>query len=73
MEKYKKIFVFLYIYVYIQASQVMLAGSLLQYRRCKRHRFDPWVWENPLEEGMATHSSILAWKAMEHRVKKRWT
>ena len=19
-------------------------------------------WENPLEEGMATHSSILAWK-----------
>ena len=26
-----------------------------------------WVgslgWEDPLEEGMATHSSILAWKA----------
>ena len=21
-----------------------------------------WVWEDPLEEGMATHSSILAWK-----------
>jgi len=20
------------------------------------------VWENPLEEGMATHSSILAWR-----------
>ena len=31
----------------------------LQYRR-------PWVWflgwEDPLEEGMATHSSILAWR-----------
>ena len=27
---------------------------------------ETWVqslsWENPLEEGMATHSSILAWK-----------
>ena len=25
--------------------------------------FDPWIsWEDPLEEGMATHSSILAWR-----------
>ena len=24
--------------------------------------FDPWGWEDPLEKGMATHSSILAWK-----------
>ena len=28
--------------------------------------FDLWVrslgWEDPLEEGMATHSSILAWR-----------
>ena len=23
---------------------------------------DPWVWEDPLEEGMTTHSSILAWR-----------
>ena len=28
----------------------------------KRHRFDLWVGKIPLEEGMATHSSILAWK-----------
>ena len=21
-----------------------------------------WGWEDPLEEGMATHSSILAWR-----------
>ena len=27
-----------------------------------RHGFDPWVGEDPLEEGMATHSSILAGK-----------
>ena len=24
--------------------------------------FDPWIREEPLEEGMATHCSILAWK-----------
>ena len=39
-------------------------------------------WEDPLEEGMATHSSILAWKypmerrvwpATVHRIAKSWT
>ena len=29
-------------------------------------RWETWVrslgWEDPLEEGMATHSSILAWR-----------
>ena len=24
--------------------------------------FDPWVGKIPLEEGVATHSSILAWR-----------
>ena len=28
----------------------------------QRPRFNPWVWEDPLEEGMETHSSILAWR-----------
>ena len=45
-----------------------------------------WVralgWKDPLEEGMATHSSILswrismdrgAWRATAHGVTKRWT
>ena len=44
-----------------------------------------WVrslgWEDPLEEGMATHSSILAWgimdrgawRAIVHGVAKSWT
>ena len=27
-----------------------------------RPGFDPRGWENSLEEGMATHSSFLAWK-----------
>ena len=29
-------------------------------RRCRRHGFDPWVGKIPLEEDMATCSSILA-------------
>ena len=31
-------------------------------RRHKRRGFDPWVGKIPLEEGMAIHSSILAWR-----------
>ena len=52
-------------------------------RRHKRRRFEPWGWEDPLEEGMATHSSILAWGTpwteepgrlhTVHRVAKSWT
>ena len=47
---------------------------------------ETWVrslgWEDPLEEGMATHSSILAWRmpmdrgawwATIHGVTKSWT
>ena len=30
--------------------------------QCRRHEFDLWVRKIPLEKGMATHSSILAWK-----------
>ena len=33
--------------------------SACQGRRC---RFDPWVGKDPLEEEVATHSSILAWR-----------
>ena len=32
---------------------------------------ETWVWslgrEYPLEEGMATHSSVLAWRILMHR------
>ena len=38
--------------------------STCQCRRCKRHGFDPWVGEIPLEMGMATHSSIFAQKTL---------
>ena len=33
--------------------------------QCRRHRrrgFDPWVGKSPREQGVATHSSILAWR-----------
>ena len=33
-----------------------------QCRRWKRCGFDPWVGKIPLEEGVATHSSVLAWR-----------
>ena len=28
----------------------------------RRPEFNPWVREDPLEKGMATNSSILAWR-----------
>ena len=36
--------------------------STCQCRRCKRHGLRTLHWENPLEEEMATHPSILAWR-----------
>ena len=45
-------------------------------------RVQSWGWEDPLEEGIATHSSILAWRipmdrgasqATVHEVAKSWT
>ena len=36
-------------------------GSVGKESACRRSRFDPWVEKIPLEEEMATHSSILAW------------
>ena len=36
--------------------------SFCQCRRCRRHGFDSLGRGNPLEEEMATQSSILAWK-----------
>ena len=43
--------------------------------QCRRPRFHPWVGKNPLEKGMATHSSILAWRLpwTVHAVAESWT
>ena len=37
-------------------------GSICQCRRHERHGFNRWVGKDPLEEKMASHSSILAWR-----------
>ena len=44
------------------ASQVVLVvkNSLAHTGRLKRCGFNPTSWEDPLEEGVATHSGILA-------------
>ena len=39
----------------------MVKSPACQYR-CKRYRFNPWIGKNPLEKGMVTHFSILAWR-----------
>ena len=45
---------------YSWASLVtQLVKNLLQ---CGRPAFDPWVGKIPLEEGMAAHFNILAWR-----------
>ena len=52
--------------------------------QCRRHKicgFNPWVGKIPLEEGMETHSSSLAWRipwqrslrATVHRIAKSQT
>ena len=48
----------------LQASEVALVVKepICRCRRHKRCGFNPCVREDPLEEGMETHSSILAWR-----------
>ena len=52
--------------MYVGASQVALVvkNPLANARRCKRYGFSPWVRKIPLEEGMTTHSSIIAWRIL---------
>ena len=49
---------------YICGLPQWLSGkeSTCQFRRCRRHRFDPLGWEDALEESTAPHSNILAWE-----------
>ena len=51
-------------WVLVGTSQVALVvkETICQCGRHKRHGFDPWVRKTPLEEGMTTHSAILAWR-----------
>ena len=40
----------------------LVVKNLLPSAGNMRRRFDPWVGKIPLEEGMTTHSSTLAWR-----------
>ena len=40
----------------------LVAQSVKNPLQCRRPGFHPWVRKIPLEEGMATHSSILVWR-----------
>ena len=51
------------IYVYREPIQDFLGGSVEKNPPLMQQtRFDLWVGKIPLEEGTATHSSILAWR-----------
>ena len=39
-----------------------MAKSVKILSACRRPGFDPWVGTIPLEKGMETHSSNLAWR-----------
>ena len=67
-------------------SQYSLASLVAQMVKKPPAMWETWVrslsWEDPLEEDMATHSSILAWRilmdrgawwATVHGVTKSWT
>jgi len=45
-----------------KSCEAFPGGSDGKESECKRPEFHPWVGEDPLEKGTATHSSILAWR-----------
>ena len=64
------------IYGFIWASALLLrgfpSGSVTNLPAMQETQVGPLGEEDPLEKGMATHSSILAWR-MVHGVAKSWT
>ena len=51
------------IYVYIHIYRASLVAQLVKNLPAKQETPVQFLgWEDPLEEGMATHSSILAWR-----------
>ena len=67
-------------------TPILWASLMIQIVKNSPAMWETWLtsldWEDPLEEGMATHSSILAWRipmdrgawrATVHGVAKSWT
>ena len=60
IDKHRKIKYFIIIYKYILAS---LMAQTVKNLPAMRETWAPFLgWENPLEEGRATHYSVLAWR-----------
>ena len=52
----------------LRASQVALVVKNLPVNAGEiRHEFNPMGWEDPMEEGLATHDYILAWESHGQR------
>ena len=51
-----------YIYIYIWNGASLVAQLVKNLPVMQETWVEPLDWEDPLEKGMATHSSILAWK-----------
>ena len=66
LHMYVPIYTYTYLWVscHLTASQVALVVKIppANAEGLERCWFDPWVSKIPLEEEMATHSSILAWR-----------
>ena len=70
---------------YTAVPQIFPGGSIGKESTCQCRRYETLIpslgQEDPLEEGMATHSSILAWRipwteepgGLVHGVEKSWT
>ena len=52
----------LYIYVYIKLGASLVAQMVKNLPAMKETWVQSLGWEDPLEEGTATHSSILIWR-----------
>ena len=84
---FMKLVLVIYVYMYLYMYMFLYIASLVA-RMIKNPSamWETWVrflgWEDPLEEAMATHSSILAWRMPKdrgawqvtvHGVTKSWT
>ena len=60
------VYIYWWIHRYIYAYIYIHSGSVLKNPPAMQDMHETWVqslgWEDPLEKGMATYSSVLAWK-----------
>ena len=63
---YKSAFKIFFLFMQLPTPHFLITMAVAQRFKClpamQETRFRSLGWEDPLEEGMATHSSILAWR-----------